>query len=53
MVGARLFDQHEGHGITMLLGCITTGEAWQFLKLEWDVIIIEAVFLMTQGHWGV
>ena len=41
MVGARLFNQKEGNGIEIIFGCVTTGEAWQFLKLERDAMLIE------------
>ncbi len=34
MVGAQMFNQQRGAGIATVLGCVTTGETWQFLKLE-------------------
>lgn len=34
MVGAKLFNQKEGNDIQSIFGCVTTGENWQFLKLE-------------------
>ena len=43
MVGARLFNQQEGNGLDMIFGCVTTGEGWQFLQLEHDVIVIDSV----------
>jgi hypothetical protein len=42
MVGARLFNQKEGNGIELIFGCVTTGEAWQFLKLERDDVLIDS-----------
>jgi hypothetical protein len=42
MVGARLVNQREGSGVETIFGCVTTGEAWQFLKLEHDVISIDS-----------
>ncbi len=33
MLGAQRFNQQEGTGIETVYGCVTTGEAWQFLRL--------------------
>lgn len=42
MLGARLFNQQEGNSIEIIFGCVTTGEAWQFLKLERDGVLIDS-----------
>jgi hypothetical protein len=34
MVGARLFNEKAGKALPHVFGCVTTGEAWQFLRLE-------------------
>lgn len=34
MVGARRFNDASGRALAPVFGCVTTGEAWQFLKLE-------------------
>ena len=34
MVGAKFFNEKEANNIRAIFGCVTTGEAWQFLKLE-------------------
>jgi len=34
MIGARQFNDEAGMPICPIYGCITTGEVWQFLKLE-------------------
>lgn len=34
MVAARLFNEQEGHTVPRVFGCVTTGEAWQFLRLD-------------------
>jgi hypothetical protein len=34
MVGAREFNQHAGTGPLTVYGCVTNGEAWQFLRLS-------------------
>src|SRR5205807_2439021 len=33
MVAARDYNEREGAGLPALYGCVTTGEAWQFLCL--------------------
>jgi len=37
MLGAQIFNQGE---INTIYGCVTTGEIWQFLKLEQNIIIL-------------
>lgn len=34
MVAARLFNQAADSGETSVYGCVTTGEVWQFLRLD-------------------
>ncbi len=34
MVGARIFNHRRGNDFKEIFGCVTTGETWQFLKLE-------------------
>jgi hypothetical protein len=34
MVAARLFNEREGTPQARIHGCVTTGEAWQFLRLD-------------------
>jgi hypothetical protein len=41
MVGARIFNEREGHPVETVYGCVTTGEAWQYLRLEGPVVSIE------------
>jgi hypothetical protein len=41
MVGARQFNQREGSGPGVVFGCVTTGEAWQFLRLDNSVLGID------------
>jgi len=42
MVGARLFNQGEGHDLDTIFGCVTTGTEWQFLKLTQSTIFIDS-----------
>lgn len=41
MIGARLFNRNNNSEIETIFGCVTTGETWQFLKLENNVINID------------
>jgi hypothetical protein len=41
MIGAQIFNEQEGNEIKTIFGCVTTGEDWQFLKLEQNIIIID------------
>ncbi len=34
MLGAQLFNQRAGDGPDPVFGCVTTGEIWEFLRLE-------------------
>jgi hypothetical protein len=41
MVAARLFNERAGHALPHEFGCVTTGEAWQFLRLDGDIVVID------------
>jgi hypothetical protein len=41
MVGARLFNEKAGRSPPHIFGCVTTGEAWQFLRLEAAAVSID------------
>ena len=41
MIGAQIFNEQEGNEIKTIFGCVTTGEDWQFLKLEPNIINID------------
>jgi len=42
MIGAQMFNERELRPIPAVFGCVTTGEAWQFLKLEGKELRIDA-----------
>jgi hypothetical protein len=42
MVGASLFNQRKGQSVAAIFGCVTTGEIWQFLKLEDQTVVIDS-----------
>ena len=35
MIGAYIFNEQENNNIKTIFGCVTTGEIWQFMKLEY------------------
>ncbi|HZV07153.1 MAG TPA: hypothetical protein VE999_18875 [Gemmataceae bacterium] len=41
LIGARLFNEQTGQHIPAVYGCVTTGEVWQFLRLEAMVATID------------
>src|SRR5947209_7206824 len=41
MVGAREFNQRAGGGPEVIYGCVTNGEAWQYLRLSGSVAGID------------
>lgn len=41
MLGAQLFNLKEGHPIPIVYGCVTTGEDWQFLTLQDQLVTID------------
>ncbi len=43
MVGARKFNNIEGTDIETIFGAVTTGELWQFLKLDGNKIYTDTV----------
>ncbi len=41
MLAARIFNEREQNAIDTIFGCVTTGEDWQFLKLQADTLYID------------
>ena len=41
MVGARFFNERAGNSVGLIFGCVTTGETWQFLKLDGATAVID------------
>jgi hypothetical protein len=65
MVGARIFNERSGRAPAPVYGCVTNGEAWQFLRLVDQVAEIDvrryyidnvggilSVFRWILGHGG-
>jgi hypothetical protein len=42
MLGAKIYNEAENNNINCIYGCVTTGEDWQFLKLEESIIHIDS-----------
>lgn len=41
MVGARLFNERAGATGRSIVGCVTTGDDWQFLRLDGDELLLD------------
>jgi len=41
MYGAKIFNEKHKNNTFTIYGCVTTGDTWQFLKLENDILIID------------
>ena len=41
MLGAQILNERTGSDTTKVYGCVTTGEDWQFLKLEANTLNID------------
>lgn len=41
MLGARLYNIKEDHPVPVIYGCVTTGEDWQFLTLQDQLVTID------------
>jgi hypothetical protein len=48
LVGARLYNEKEGNRVSTVYGCVTTGTAWQFLKLAGSELLIHPEQLPIQ-----
>ncbi len=42
MLGAQMFNQKHGRHFSRTYGCVTSGEIWQFLKLEEKVLTMDS-----------
>lgn len=42
MLGARIFNEKAKFAFSPIFGCVTTGENWQFLKLENDLLTFDS-----------
>ncbi len=42
MFASAIFNKRSGNNFQMIFGCVTTGENWQFLKLENNIAIVDS-----------
>lgn len=42
MFAARIFNRENDEDLQTVFGCVTTGEAWQFLKLKENIAIVDS-----------
>lgn len=45
MVAARDYNEREGTPLAAIYGCVTTGEAWQFLRLKGTAVTVDRLRL--------
>lgn len=53
MVGARLFNEHANCPVRQVFGVVTTGEAWQFLRLAGQAVTLHRERLFITGLGGI
>jgi hypothetical protein len=53
LIGARLFNEQTGQRILVVHGCVTTGEVWQFLRLEGTAVTIDRHRLYLDNLAGI
>jgi hypothetical protein len=41
IIAARVFNEREGKGPTIIYGVVTTGSLWKFLKLEGGTVFVD------------
>ena len=53
MVAAREFNQRDETGVGLIHGCVTTGEDWQFLRLDGSSVIVDRTRLYISNLGGI
>lgn len=53
MVGARLFNERAGQGHIHVHGCVTSGDVWQFLRLDQSELIIDRTRFFLDNVGGI
>lgn len=50
-MGTRLFNEHAGSAPRPVFGAVTTGEAWQFLRLDGGTVTLhrDRLFVVAVG----
>jgi hypothetical protein len=42
MLAARMFNEREGQTVKSIYGCVTTGDAWHFMELTGNTIVVDS-----------
>lgn len=42
MFASLIFNRQQGNEFQAVFGCVTTGENWQFLKLENNIVVVDS-----------
>jgi hypothetical protein len=53
MVAAQLYNERSGQPMPAIYGCVTTGEDWQFLRLEDTAVTIDQGRLYIDNVGGI
>ena len=53
MVAAREFNKRNQTGVGVVHGCVTTGENWQFLRLDGPNVIVDETRLYIDNVGGI
>jgi hypothetical protein len=53
MMGARIFNERADQGHLHLYGCVTSGEVWQFLRLDGSDVEIDRVRFFLDNVGGI
>jgi hypothetical protein len=53
MMGAWIFNERAGQGRLHVYGCVTSGEVWQFLRLQGSEITIDRVRFFLDNVGGI
>jgi hypothetical protein len=53
MIGARKFNEDAGQLASTIFGCVTTGEVWQFLRLEGNTATVDRTRLYLDNLPGI
>jgi hypothetical protein len=53
MVAARDYNEREKEAVPAVYGCVTTGEAWQFLRLQGSAVTVDRLRLYIDNVGGI
>ena len=53
MVAARDFNERDKTGVGLIHGCVTTGEVWQFLRLQGTAVTVDRTRIYIDNVGGI